>query len=242
MSSSTRPSSLTLLTPTCDQPIGLAFVEADIRRQTIWGTRPIQWIVVDDGIVPADLTLSQTHLRRTREPDCQPAQSFCRNLLHGLPYVQGDILAVIEHDDFLEPGHLAMLLEQLDGGALIAGDDKQRYYNVGLRRWRLMDNVGSSLCQTGMKRSVIPLFESALRGCLDRNKYGVDRALWESVPREQWALKHTAQVVGIKGLPGRPGLGMGHRPHGSGWQDDPDLAQLRRWIGAEADRYAPLQA
>lgn len=233
--------SLTLITPTCDQPTGIRLCESYVRRQTLYGLVPIQWIVVDDGIEPAKLTMGQTHVRRTREPDCQPTQSFGRNLLAAIPHVTGDTIAFFEHDDWYAPTHLQTIIEQLNGKALLAGDDQQRYYNVQHRCWRLFQNKGASLCQTAMRSALLSRFEEVVKQCLVANRFYIDWALWSKVPAAQKTLARTDTVLGIKGLPGRPGLGIGHRPKGPEWSADPDLSQLRAWIGADAALYEGLQ-
>lgn len=51
------------------------------------------------------------------------------------------------------------------------------------------------------------------------------------------SLLDSANVVGIKGLPGRPGIGVGHRPDFG--DPDPDGRILAEWLGpALADAYA----
>lgn len=231
---------ITLITPTCDQPTGIELCEVFMQRQTLYGRASIQWLVVDDGLVPATLTMEQTHILRAREPDCLPAQSFCRNLLAATPRITGDIIVFIEHDDHYAPTHLETIVAQLQGQAQLAGDDKQRYYNVKERRWRVFNNVGSSLCQTAMRRALLPRFESVVRKCLASEKFGIDRTLWDATPAREQSLQRTDTVVGIKGLPGRPGIGVGHRPSGPAWTDDQDLAQLQAWLGADASLYAPF--
>src|SRR3990167_6985387 len=95
---------LTLITPTADQPIGIVLCERYMRAQT-W--QDFRWIVVDDGEVPATLTMGQEHIRRPREPDCRDVESFCRNLLTAIPLVRTPYVAIIEHDDWYHPDHLA---------------------------------------------------------------------------------------------------------------------------------------
>jgi hypothetical protein len=63
--------------------------------------------------------------------------------------------------------------------------------------------------------------------------------LWSLVRRNECAFSHQMTVVGIKGLPGRAGLGVGHRP-GTGWTPDPDFVRLRSWIGDDVDSYTNL--
>lgn len=226
---------ITLITPTCDQPIGISLCEQFMARQTI----PYdQWIVVDDGLRPAALTMGQEHVVRTRETDCTPAQSLCRNLLAAIALSQGDLIVLIEHDDWYAPSHLETIVAQLAGAdAMAAGDDRQRYYNVAHRRWRVFDNVGASLCQTAFRRAVLGEFQNAVRRCLRNNWFHVDRTFWDEIPEFRRSLRRTNTAVGIKGLPGRPGIGIGHRPTGPLWNADPSLEYLRRAIGADADLY-----
>lgn len=226
---------VTLVTPTCDQPTGMALCERYMARQTLRLHAPLlQWIVVDDGTVPATLTMGQRHIRRERGTDTG-AQSLAKNLLTALPLVETEYLMLIEHDDWYHPTHLEILLKQLvaQPGVQLAGDPQQRYYNVAHRKWRVFKNHGSCLCQTGMHRELIARFQWVIERCLQADSYGIDGRFWEAVPRYHWNLLPTSTSLGIKGLPGRPGLGVGHRPTGTGWKTDPDCAQLQAWIGAE---------
>ena len=51
--------SITVITPTADQPIGMRLLEKYMARQTV---QPDEWIVADDGEVPARLALGQKHI------------------------------------------------------------------------------------------------------------------------------------------------------------------------------------
>lgn len=230
---------VTLVTVTCDQPTGLRLCEQWMRQQTI-PLGSLQWIVVDDGLDAATVTCGQQYIRRARDPQTSGAASLCRNLLAALPEVGGDQVIVIEHDDYYAPTHLEGMLAQLaTPGILAAGDDKQRYYHVGARRWKVYQNRGAALCQTGFHRELLPLFHEVIEECLAADVYGVDARFWSRLPADQKLLEHTATVVGIKGLPGRTGLGVGHRPATiARWAPDPTLERLRQWIGDDAAAYA----
>lgn len=229
----------TLVTPTADQPAGLTLCERFMAAQTL-DVRQCQWIVVDDGVEAAALTMGQKHIRRPREADCTPTQSFCRNLLAALPQVKGEWIVFIEHDDYYTPAHLEMLAGLAEKkGAQIVGDGMQRYYNVHQRCYRVFENYGACLCQTAISVSLMPMITKTIEDLLKRNKYGVDAQLWRNVPESKWGVKLAGSALGIKGLPGRAGLGLGHRPTTDGkWTADPDLAMLRSWIGDAADIYA----
>src|SRR3990167_1296977 len=158
--------------------------------------------------------------------------------LWGLPRVTGDVLVFWEDDDYYAPTHLERILAQLQRpGVVIARDDPQRYYNVAHRRWRIFKNRGACLCQTAIRRDGLAIVERAACQSLSRRSYGVDAGIWSLMPRHAKALDRTGTVVGIKGLPGQPGLGVGHRPIGPEWQADLDGRVLREWIGTDAAVY-----
>lgn len=222
---------ITALTPTCDRPIAFALCERFMARQTL---SPDQWIVADGGQRPVDCTMGQIHLHDPRPPG---PLNFASNLLNGLAAATGELVVVFEDDDFYAPTHIeSMVAKALDGYRLIGSEDIQRYYNVAQRCFRQMNNVGASLCQTAFKRDLFPLFRRTAQECVGRGSFGIDTTFWRAASND-WAFTHQMTVVGIKGLPGRVGLGVGHRPDAR-WSPDHDLAQLREWIGDDADLYA----
>jgi glycosyltransferase involved in cell wall biosynthesis len=225
---------ISLVTPTCDRPVAFELCEKLIARQT---RQPDEWIVADGGAFATRCTFGQIHIYDPRPPG---AVNFGRNLLNGIQRASGDLVIIIEDDDWLAPTHLERMIrlaESRPDAWLIGSDDIQAYYNVAARVWRTFNNVGASLCQTGMRASVLRSFGAIINHCLERNSYGIDTMLWRQTPRDRWAIAHELTVLGIKGLPGRAGLGVGHRP-GVGWTPDADLAKLRSWIGDDAELYA----
>lgn len=227
---------LTVLTPTCDRPEGLALAERWMARQTL---QPDEWIVVDGGQQPARCRLGQLHLRQPTPPG---AENFVWNLQRGLEAAQGDQIIIWEDDDWYGPSHLEQMALMLSRpGVTLAGDDEQRYYNVAYRRWKTYQNKGASLCQTGLTREALPWFREVLDLCLRTKVYGVDGRLWAPVLTGDriGRLQRTRTVMGIKGLPGRQGLGVGHRSAiVEKWTADPQLETLRGWIGSDVDVYA----
>jgi hypothetical protein len=164
-----------------------------------------------------------------------------------LQRAKGDLVVIIEDDDWYSPDHLAGLVHRLES-ADVAGHGLQRYYHAPSRRALQLTNKGSCLAQTGFRRSLIPLMDSACDRCIEDGSRGVDARFWEAArhrPDDIVQDVYTdgdATCIGMKGLPGRPGLGIGHRPAEGGhpWQADPDLAQLREWIGDDVDAYRPF--
>lgn len=200
-------------------------------RQTV---KPDQWIVADGGATPVNTTMGQIHIHDARPPG---PLNFGYNLLNGIAACANELLIIIEDDDFYRADHIERIVEKAEAGyRLIGSEDIQRYYNVAHRSWKMMNNIGASLCQTALRRDLFPLFRKTIQECMGRGSYGIDTTLWRAA-RNDWAFTHQMTVCGIKGLPGRIGLGIGHRPDAR-WSPDPHLTQLRKWIGADADLYA----
>jgi glycosyltransferase involved in cell wall biosynthesis len=227
---------VSLITPTCDRPVAFALTEAFMGRQT---RQPDEWIVADGGRTPLTCTRGQRHvLGAAINPG---PENFAANVLRAVDAATGDLIVVIEDDDWYHPTHIEQLVARFDHPkVLIAGDDDQRYYNVARRCWRVFQNKGGCFCQTAFRRDLIPTLRAVTRECEARRSYGVDTKFWASVPMEQWSLRRDHTVVGIKGLPGQAGLGIGHRPNHQ-WNADPTLEHLRQWVGDDVALYANLQ-
>lgn len=221
------------ITPTCDRPVAFALAERFMSRQT---RQPDEWIVADGGHTPTKCTLGQFVVRHDRVLP-PGAANFGINLLNGIEHACGDVLVFVEDDDYYLPTHIetiAALAEQ--GRWLIGSEPVQRYYNVEKRWFRTFNNVGASLCQTAIVRALVPKMRSVIVQCMHQKSFGVDTLLWRALPTH-WTFTNQMTVIGMKGLPGRVGLGVGHRPT-AGWTTDLQLRKLREWIGEDADLYA----
>ena len=187
---------LSVITPTADRPEAFALCERWIARQT---RPPDEWVVIDDGATPIAPTLGQVHVRR--DPGAPGHESFARNLQAGVDLVTGDVVAIIEDDDYYQPWHLADLVERL-GQAALAGSIWQPYYNLRRRLWKIFENRGASLCQTGLRRELLPLLTAAIEKALASKSYGIDGALWASALEagERVDNPDTFPTIGIKGL------------------------------------------
>lgn len=247
------------LTPTGDRPETLALTARWLARQAL---RPARWLIVDDGRAPtppaawaAAEAAGIEVLRLRRDPrDSGTAASLARNVIEGLPLAArgADAVAIFEDDDWYGPEHLLRLDRALEDGADLAGTPVQRYYHLPSRAHKTMANVGACLAGTGLRVAEVPALLRSALDCLDRHlagkqrAYGVDGGFWREALRDRkdrCAVSEAAgQTLGLKGLPGRAGLGVGHRP-GADWEQDPDAIALRRWIGREdAEAYLGLLA
>lgn len=228
---------LTLITPTSDRPQAFALCERWMARQTYSGQ--LHWIVVDDGQEPVKCTMGQDYIRRP--PGEHPHQSFLGNLLAGFRRAESfaaSKVCVIEDDDWYSPGYLQQMSDWL-GKYELCGQGRARYYNLQTRRFKTFGNTAhASLCQTGfcgpLLRPVIQWIKSG------RATRVLDTEIWKTVGagRSMRLDPESTLSCGIKGLPGKGGLGYGHRM--SSEQIDHDGAILRQWVGEDAAVYEQL--
>lgn len=223
---------LQLLTATGARPAAFALCERWMAAQDYAG--PVTWIIVDDGPEPQTVTFKRPGWRLVvirPSPLWQPGQNTqARNMLKGLEVVDpAHPLAVIEDDDHYATDWLTTVAREIKQGELV-GECRARYYNIGTRKGRELDNVRhASLCSTAMRGKAVDAFRSA---CIKAPKF-IDLHLWRSFKGQLFG---GHRVVGIKGLPGRGGIGIGHRDTFTG-KHDPDGALLRSWIGDDARFY-----
>ncbi|MBY0421433.1 MAG: hypothetical protein K2Q06_03955, partial [Parvularculaceae bacterium] len=140
-------------------------------------------------------------------------------------------VVIVEDDDWYDPRWLETIADALTRAPL-AGERFARYYNVRMRRAEeLRNDRHCSLRSTGVCGAAL----AALRRLVERDGLIYDGLLWkiEALPR---VLLDTKLTVGLKGLPGRPGIASGHRDMVG--RRDPDLSILRAWIGDDAENYA----
>lgn len=222
-----------VVTPAGGRPQGLALLGEYLNEQTYRG--PIVWVVVDD-CEPV------TRVPRVRHgievvsvrPDWvwrpgMNTQGAC--MVAGLDHVpDGAKVLVLEDDDVYLPPHVETIVRELDTVELV-GERVSRYYNVATDRSCVLPGSShASLSSTGVQGKGLQLLVEVCR----THKKMLDFTLWRTFKGPKRLLE-TANVVGIKGLPGRPGIGVGHKdtfgkPAASG--------VLEQWIGEYAANYS----
>lgn len=226
---------LTILTPTGERPEAFALCQMQLARQTYAG--PVRWVVIDDGEAPSSITLRRDNwtievIRPT--PFWKPGENTQgRNLKAGLERVGADdVLTVWEDDDWYHPDWLKTVADRIWDAELI-GERYARYYNVHRRKWSRLNNAEhASLRCSAMRGQAIEAFREVLQ---TPNRF-YDLKLWTR--HKNRALFDTKLTLGMKGLPGRPGIAEGH--DGLRGKPDPDGSELRRMIGDDADWYLPF--
>lgn len=227
---------VTLITPTGDRQQAFRLCEFWMRRQTFSGS--VEWIVVDDGVVPTKPSRGQTYIRR-EQSKTDPPHTLCANLRLALDRVSSGRVLVIEDDDYYAPAYVDTMMRWLDKADLV-GEIGAKYYFVNTRQFRMFgEHKHVSLCRTGFTRDVLPLVKR-----LARNDHSsLDMRLWEAWTgtRHVYADKAGGKAlsVSLKGMPGR--VGRTHVPLAH-WlpEDDSDLSQLTRWMGEDHRYYLPF--
>ena len=227
---------LTLLTTTGERPLAWSLCERLMLAQTFEG--PVRWVVVDDGREAQPLTFERAgwsvEVLRP-QPAWAPGQNTqARNLQTGLRAIGADErVVIVEDDDHYAPAYLDDVARRFDAGAELIGEAPARYYNVPQRRARQLHNQRhASLCTTSVAGAAL----SALRAAAQRSGAEfIDLTLWRSALAARRDLRvlptgRSPLVHGIKGLPGRAGIGMGHRADLQGVADQGGNV-LAEWVG-----------
>lgn len=234
VASSILPPRVSLITPTGSRREAFALCERWISQQTYKG--PMEWIVIDDGDPPVTCHLQQLLLRPPWRWTSSGQPTLPKNLLQGLPHVTSEYLLFIEDDDYYAPGYVATMVQRLSEAALV-GEQNAHYYHVGLGAWHICNNTKhSSLCQIGIRAE---LLDCAIEVCR-RGSYWIDLTLCSEV-RDRKLFPYSGQAIGVKGMPGRPGIGVGHRVGWSAYAPDIGGQVFAEWVGADAVHYDPYR-
>ena len=224
---------LTLLTATGDRPLAWQLCQRHMQRQTFDGL--VRWIIVDDGACaqPIDFERPNWTLTVVRPtPFWSRGQNTqARNLLAGLAMVSDtDTVTIIEDDDWYGENWLRTIDSLRDTAELI-GEKRAFYYNVRQSSYLSINNAAhASLCATAVSGQAIKTLQEI---CKAHTKF-IDLELWRRHPSRK--LFEGSQVIGIKGLPGREGIGIGHHAK-HGFRPDVAGEVLRQKVGDDADLY-----
>jgi len=238
--------SVSLITPTGDRYESLKLLFKFVMNQTFFAKGGLaDWIIIDDGKTDAssravsefpesdlaNLGIQAFHIRADNR-GLQGAKSLAANILHGLNLATATKIMILEDDDCYLPGYLEDMFFRLDS-AWATGTVWQKYYHIPSRSYRVFRNRGSALCSTGFNAALSPLMEEAAKSCLQTGSKGVDARFWHQVQLTDRRLDifepDEDLMIGIKGMPGRGGIGVGHRP--KKFRPDPKLSVLREWVG-----------
>lgn len=219
---------IVLVTPSGGRPEGLQLLAGYLEAQTYQG--PAKWVIVDDCDTASPIPDSHFEVQVIRPSwRWKPGDNTqCRSMALALSRAT-DIAIVLEDDDCYLPNHIETTLKELETAELV-GERMSRYYNVATKRWQLMPGTAhASLASVGVRGAALDLLR---RICAGGTKT-IDMDLWRGFTGNKRLTEHS-NVVGIKGLPGRAGIGVGHRSN-FGTPDTDNT--LRKWLGDLAENY-----
>ena len=246
-----------LITPTGFRPEAFKLCMTYVLRQT---QQQFEWMVIDDSDTSdALLELGKIHISKACGIKVHPAMneplkdgiSLGRNIKEAFAKIeQGfckrkpDIIFFIEDDDWYAPHYVETLMNGFvfHPDAVAVGVKPAIYYHVPSGKYRDMGNSEhASLCSMAIRAEMIPLMIQ----CIDERPVGFDVLFWQRLreSNREYGLINGDEhppIVGIKGLPGRVGIGVGHRPDDSWLIDDSGRSYLASLIGLDEQSYRPF--
>jgi hypothetical protein len=166
-----------------------------------------------------------------------------KNLIEALKIVTGDIIIIIEDDDWYHPNYIKTIeqkfeqpMEQNNIPHLV-GEAIGKYYNIKNYSYLIYNNINhASLCQTAFSYKLIP--QTNILATYFMYERWFDAHLWKFAKcHKLMFLSKDPLVIGIKGLPGRPGAGEGHNSYLQNktmpFIDKQPFEMLEKWIGKQ---------
>lgn len=231
---------ITILTPTGARPQVFKLCESYVQRQSV--PNDIEWVVIDDTLPPNTPHRRKefktkgggkvTQLTYPSSKQWRPGINTQRpNLDIGIPLIHGDYVFTIEDDDWYRADYMEAMLYQLKRFPVV-GQCFSRYFNAATREYKEWGNyLHCSLAETAFRRSELDRFERAVNS----GDLFIDIAFWRIIRDEGVnciRFNHQGLACGMKGLPGRMGIGSGHTPDKS-FTKDLSFKQLKAWVGVE---------
>lgn len=227
---------IALVTPTGARPGQFSICAKLMKKQTYAGK--VLWVIVDDAApvttdcVTADFREGWEIVRLYPKPLWSPGQNTqSRNMRVGvteaLKNPEVTTVFIIEDDDYYKSIYLDEMVKRM-GKYWAIGETNTIYYNVNSRTVAHNNNYKhSSLFQTAFTRDALPYMIKSYD-----NRF-IDAEFWAKMPKDKILLFSADNLsVGIKGMPGRGGIGAGHKAN-KGWPTDRGLHYLTKLIGHE---------
>jgi len=221
---------ITLITPTGDRPLAFALCQRWMKNQTLQAD---QWIVVDDGKVPLLKPTARMEYVRRKPQSNDPKFTLIKNLKAAIPHIKGNKIIIIEDDEYYAPNYVKTMAAKLNEHEIV-GIGNSKYYHLSTGSNMMIGNRWhASLAQTAFRSSFLAEFERHLNPSNDF----LDMRLWKGIRGNGRGFifldGNDYLYVGIKGLPGRQGIGTGHNPNSRYYRRFPrDISRrvLRKWI------------
>lgn len=218
---------ITVITPTGDRPLAFSLLKKWMQGQTV---KPDQWIVIDDGKISLDIMDSGEMLYVRRQPKADdPKHTLALNLRTAFPLVTGDRILIMEDDEYYAPEYIETMVRALETH-LVAGIKNAKYYHLPTGGFYQNHNDRhASLAETAFRAAILPDISEIIA---ESDDPFIDIKIWKRFYSMGKLFEDTDRplYLGIKGLPGRPGIGGGHKETlYRGKHDSPDREILRRY-------------
>lgn len=227
-------STITVITPTGDRPLAFWLCQRWMMYQT---QQPNQWLVIDDGKTPTTHIVPMQYVRRKPRAD-DPKHTLVVNLKKALPLITGDKVIIWEDDEYYAPDYIERMARELDSHEVV-GIKRSKYYHLSTGGYLQIGNGRhASLAQTAFRRSFLPELKTLWDGDMS-----LDMRIWKKAGGRGHLFDDTASplYLGIKGLPGRLGIGKGHDPFlYRNTKDTPDRAKLKAWVPKDYQVYLDI--
>jgi hypothetical protein len=208
-----------LITPTGGRPKQIKLCAEFMRRQDYQGE--VLWVIVDDviPITTNEISVDKGFLPNWRIEKILPEEKWtigkntqASNLLRGVEEVKKhkvDAIFIIEDDDYYPRNYLRIMLEHLKGYN-VTGQIHSIYYNPRMETYTVnRNNNHCSLFRVAFTSAVLPIFE---RVCQTKPTF-IDMNFFRILQGKGVNLFDGPPLaIGIKGLSGRAGIGIGHKP------------------------------
>lgn len=234
---------ITLITPTGDRPLAFTLCQNWMRKQTL---QSYQWIVIDDGKIPMKPYVSMEYIRREPQAD-DPQCTLILNLMTGFPLIKGNKIIIIEDDEYYAPKYVAEMAIRLDQYEVVGIGNTKYYHLFSGGHYRHRNKDRASLAQTAFRDSFLTEFKEILTTNIEIAR--IDKHIWENFGEGNHKFifvdnDNDPLYVGIKGLPGRPGI-IGHDPEASPYRklrsySDKSRKVLMQWIPEDYGIYMDI--
>jgi glycosyltransferase involved in cell wall biosynthesis len=228
---------ITCITPTGDRELVFSLCQRWVKEQTV---QPDQWIVVDDGKTPIkclDRSIKSLQYIRRKPEQSDPKHTLLLNMQKALSVAAGGVIFVLEDDEYYANDYLETMMSHLQDKQAV-GIIHSKYYHVSGRYIKNVNTKYASLAQTGFRRELVPTVIDLLKG-----DTFLDLRIWRHIQAHGGEClfhdRNHSVYVGMKGMPGRFGIGAGHRPH-SFYYPDPEYRMLKEWMPDHYQVYIDL--
>lgn len=234
---------VTVITPTGQRKAALELCAKWLQNQT-YPMDKIQYICVSDEW---DTDYKHSYPANGGTPHTVELGSFLKwkegfnthrlSLMAALPYIKGEHIFFFEDDDFYSPPYIEFYVHLLQKFDLV-GEGNAKYYYLPTHVYKEINNYEhTSLASLAFNKSLLPIFERALHS----GEPFFDLKFWQYAKEEKvnsLIFTNKNLSIGIKGMPGRKGIGLGHRPEG--WDSDPFGKKLMEWLPDNWQDYKPF--